>query len=110
MKRIDLSIEIQDTEIVDRGITAYTSKHYPGLAIHRAWSRLPGEWEVTHIQSGRSIAHLPSKAAAKAALPLLCKFSDWSGRATDIVPADPGEYRWFKAAIAAIVKKASRAA
>ena len=82
MKRIDLSIEVQDTEIVDRGITAYTSKRYPGLAIHRAWSRLPGEWEVTHIQSGRSIAHLPSKAAAKAALPLLCKFSDWSGRAT----------------------------
>ena len=113
MKRIDLDIQVVYSTLSEqthgeRTVTAYTDWRYPGLAVHKAWSLGSDAWEVTHIQSGLRIASLPSKAAAIRVLPLLSKFLDWSQRATDIVPAEPGEYRWLKTAIESIVKVARK--
>ena len=63
---------------------------------------------MAQVNSGQLIARLPSKAAAQAALEPLSKLLDWHQPAWAIVPANPGELRFLRTSIMAIVAQISR--
>jgi len=95
-----------------RAVTAYADDRFPGLAVHGPWELTDDEWRVTHVPSGLIVASLPTRAAATAALEMIGKLQDWNRPQADVVPTEPGQWRWLKTSIAAAVErvKSDRAA
>jgi hypothetical protein len=86
-------------------VTAYADDRFLGLAIHGPWELGNDDWRITHVPSGLIIATLPTRAAATAALEMIGKLQDWNRPQAEVVPAEPGQWRWLKTSIAAAVER-----
>ncbi len=107
--RIDAPFYDLGGTISNREVAAWVDNRYPALAIQETCDlESPGAWDVAQVNSGQLIARLPSKAAAQAALEPLSKLLDWHQPAWAIVPANPGELRFLRTSIMAIVAQISR--
>jgi len=78
-----------------RDIAGFANPAVPGLAIHPSVVEGAG-WAITHVASGLVVASVGSKAKAARALPALGKLLDWNRPAHEIIPAEPGEWRYLK--------------
>jgi hypothetical protein len=108
MKEIDIIIRVHNRERhaeEERAVTAYAYGRFPGLAIHGPWELGTDDWRITHVASGLIVAILPTRAAATAALQLIGPLQDWSRPQAEVVPAEPGQWRWLKTSIAAAVER-----
>ena len=108
MKRIDLDIHVkgENGNPAVRTVAAFTDKRCPGLAIHAAWESNVHEWRVSHVASGLVVASVLTKTDAQAAMLEIGAIQDWTRPLAEVAAhGEPGQMRWLKATIAAIVKR-----